>query len=176
MVRYIAFLRGINVGGQKLIKMEKLGRAFTSFGLKNVRTYIQSGNVIFDAADKNPAVLTQKIEKKLHKLLGYNVNVLLRTFREVEDIVKRNPFKGIKPAADIKMYVTFLSKEPAVKLKIPLKSSKEGLEVSRIDNRDAFILSRMVKGRFGFPNNFLEKELGGPATTRNWTTVNKVIK
>ena len=66
MTRYIAFLRGINVGGQKLIKMEELTRIFTAAGFKNARTYIQCGNVIFDSGSANAIRLRKKIEKALH--------------------------------------------------------------------------------------------------------------
>src|SRR5438552_19199303 len=108
MTKYIAFLRGINVSGQKLIKMEDLSRMFAEFGFHNVKTYIQSGNVIFETAEPNPDTLTEKIEQGLHESLGYEVTVILRTFLEVEDLVKRDPFKGTKADGNAKMYVTFL--------------------------------------------------------------------
>lgn len=78
MTTYIAFLRGINVGGKKTIKMEDLVRVFASMGFRNVRTFIQSGKVIFDAPETGD-VLTRKIEKKLLKSFGYEVLVVLRT-------------------------------------------------------------------------------------------------
>ena len=90
---YVALLRGINVGGHKLIKMKELARIFTDNGLKNVRTYIASGNVIFESGSANKAALTRKIEKALQQTLGYEVTVVLRTLSEIESIVNRNPFK-----------------------------------------------------------------------------------
>ena len=176
MVRYIAFFRAINVSGLRVIKMEDLIRMFELLGFKNVKTFIQSGNVIFDASDKNPKILNQKIEKGLQKFLGYEVTVLLRTFKAVENIVKLNPFKGIKPGPSIKMYVTFLSEKINKKPKLPLVSPRKDVKIIRIVNHDVFSLTRMQNGRFGFPNIFIEKELGIPATTRNWTTVSKIIR
>jgi len=176
VTKYVAFLRGINVGGKRMIKMSDLAGVFASLGLRNVRTYIQSGNVIFDAAETRADVLVKKIEKELHKSFGHDVPVLLRTLAELEAILKRNPFKKIKADAEVVMFVTFLAAEPGGKPKLPLISSTENLEVFAIENRVAFILARRKNnGWFGFPNNFIEKQLGVPATTRNWTTVNKIV-
>ena len=176
MTRFIAFLRGINVGGQKIIKMEDLSKIFSSSGFSNVKTYIQSGNVIFDSSEKDSPALTQKIEKNLLTLLGYDVTILLRTTDEVEQIINLNPFKNIKPDDNTKMYVTFISEEPNKKPSLPLLSSKKDVEVFQIKNLNIFSLSHRINGSFGFPNRFIEKELGVSATTRNWTTVSKIIK
>jgi uncharacterized protein (DUF1697 family) len=177
MIRYVAFLRGINVGGNKLIKMEDLRRVFEASGFQNVRTYIQSGNVIFDTAEKNTATLVNKIEKQIHKLLGHEVKVLLQTVAELEDIVSRNPFKGFKPGDDIRMFVTFLSHEPTKRPRVPVTFSAENLEVLTIKNRSVFMVCRRKKnGQFCFPTAFIEKELGGDATTRSWTAVQKIVR
>src|SRR6266404_3766400 len=96
MTSYVAFLRAINVAGQKLIKMKELAQIFAAAGCKNVRTYIQSGNVIFDYKSTNSAALSKKIERTLQQVLGYEVTVMLRTLSEVEALVRRNPFKKIK--------------------------------------------------------------------------------
>ncbi len=176
MVRYIAFLRAINVAGQKLIKMDELARIFASAGFKNVRTYIQSGNVIFETAETNPVELTKKIETKLHKTLGYEVTVLLRPIIDLERTIKRDPFKRVKASPDVMRFVVFLSDEPKSKPKLPLISTKENLELFEIKDRAAFVLSRRKKnGRSGFPNAFVEKELGVAGTTRKWTTVRKIV-
>jgi uncharacterized protein (DUF1697 family) len=176
MIKYVALLRGINVGGRKVIKMDALARVFVSLGFKNVKTYIQSGNVIFDGSATRPDVLVKKIEKKLHKSLGHEITVVLRTIVELEDILRRNPFKKIKPGDEVMMFVTFLAAEPGSQPKLPLQSLTENLEVVAIRDRAAFILCRRKKnGSFAFPNNFLEKQFGVPATTRNWTTVGKIV-
>jgi uncharacterized protein (DUF1697 family) len=177
MIKYVAFLRGINVGGKKMIKMEELARAFVSLKFKNVSTYIQSGNVIFDAADTSAERLAKKIEKQLLKSFGHEVAVAVLTIAELKGILRSNPFKQIKPSEDIVTFVTFLAAEPAVKPKLPLQSVTENLEVFAIKNRAAFILCRRKKnGLFSFPNNFFEKQFGVAATTRNWNTVNKIIR
>jgi uncharacterized protein (DUF1697 family) len=177
MIRYVAFLRAINVGGQRLIKMEELARIFTAAGLKNARTYIQSGNVIFDATSANALALTKKIEKALRNVLGFEVPVMIRRLADIEEIVRRNPFKKIKPGDDAMLFVVFLSDEPQPDPELPLMSAIENLDVLEVTDRAAFVVSRRKKnGRFGFPNKFVEKTLGVSGTTRNWSTVNKILK
>ena len=176
MITYIAFLRAINVGGQKLIKMEVLRRIFESLGLKNVRTYIQSGNIVFASTSTNSTALTRKIEKKLKEVTGHEVTVILRKFSEIEVLVKQNPFRKIKPGSDGVLFVVFLSAMPTTKPKLPLVSKPENLEVLTIKDGAAFVVSRRKKnGLFGYPNNFVEKQLGVSGTTRNWSTVNKIV-
>jgi uncharacterized protein (DUF1697 family) len=176
MIRHVAFLRGINVAGQKLIKMEELARIFASIGFHNVRTYIQCGNVIFDHASGNSVRLRKKIERTLQDVLGYEVTVILRPLAEIEAIVERNPFRKIKADDDVMLCVVFLSAEPPSKPKLPLISATEKLEVFEVRDRAAFIVARRKKsGWFGFPNNFVEKELGVLATTRQVTTVRKIV-
>jgi len=175
--RYVAFLRGINVGGKKLIKMEDLRNVFASAGFRNARTFIASGNVIFDApAATEPAALVRKIEKKLLKAFGHEITVILRTIDELKDVVRHDPFKKCKSARDVMRFVIFLAAEPSNKPKTPMRHASENFEVLAIVDRTAFILARRKKtGWFGFPNNFIEKELGLAATTRNWSTVVKLV-
>ena len=177
MTRYVALLRGINVGGKNLIKMEQLVRIFTGAGLKNVRTYIASGNVIFDSSSSNKATLTKKIEKALQQDLGYEVTVILRTLDELESIVTRNPYKHRPASSDVMHCVVFLADEPKGKLQIPLVSSTENLEVFEVNDRVACITARRKRtGWFGYPNNFVEKQFGVAGTTRNWSSVIKILQ
>lgn len=174
---YVAFLRGINVGGRKLIKMEQLAGIFTGVGLKNVRTYIASGNVIFESGSANKPALTKKIEKALRQALGYEVTAVLRTLGELESIVSRDPFKGRASGADVGQFVVFLADEPKSKIQIPMVSTAENLEVFEVTDRAAFIISRRKKnGGVGYPHNFVEKQFGVAGTTRNWSTLTKILK
>jgi uncharacterized protein (DUF1697 family) len=172
---YVAFLRGINVGGNKLIKMEDLKRAFVSLGFKNVRTFIQSGNVIFETEEVDESVVVKKIEQRLRKSFGHEITVVLRTIEQIQKLVKRSPFKQIGADDDVMLFVAFLTADPAVKPKLPMASTTENLDVVSVRDRAAFIVCRRKKnGWFGFPNNFIEKQLKVGATTRNWTTVSKI--
>ena len=102
MSKYVAFLRGINVGGHKLIKMAELARLFTSFGLKNVRTYIASGNVLFETAEGADTV-GGRIEEGLKRALGYGVKVMLRTISEIEDIINLDPFCTVEASENVRL-------------------------------------------------------------------------
>ena len=99
MNKYVAFLRGINVGGRKLVGMDDLSRTFVSIGLKNVKTYIQSGNVLFESASTNKKTVAKQIEKGIHGLFKADVAVFLRSIDELQQIVKLDPFK--KAGADV---------------------------------------------------------------------------
>src|SRR4051812_19370866 len=105
MTIYIALLRGINVNGQKMIKMDQLKNIFESLPFQNVKTYIQTGNVIFEAADDD--LLSTRIESKLNDVLGYHVPVIVRTLDELEGIVRQTPFPLIEISENEKLYVSF---------------------------------------------------------------------
>ena len=175
MTKYIAFLRGINVGGHKLIKMDNLRGIFKSMGLSNIRTYIQSGNAGFETKESDKEHLKIKIEKHLKKKLGYHVPVLLRELSALENMLARDPFKGYTDNEQIKLYVCFLEKPPDKIPILPLINQKEGLELIKIIKTDAYLISHPIKGRYGFPNNFIEQELQVISTARNWNTVVKII-
>src|SRR5271165_1493624 len=109
---YIALLRGINIGPHKRVKMEKLRASFEGLGLKQVKTYIQSGNVVFEAGKAASTNLCRKIEQRIAGDFGFSAAVLLRTREEMERVVRGNPLlqeKGVDPA---KLHVAFLSEPP----------------------------------------------------------------
>jgi uncharacterized protein (DUF1697 family) len=174
MIGYIAFLRGINVSGQKIIKMEDLKKMLLSFGLKNVKTYIQSGNFVFESSEADVGKLIKKIGKGLLTEMGYEVPVILRTLAEMQALILSDPFKLYKPSEDEKWYVTFMAESPAQKPKLPVFSKKEDVEVFQISHHNACCISHKKNGSFGFPNLIIEKEFNVTATTRNWNTVCKI--
>jgi uncharacterized protein (DUF1697 family) len=174
-MRYIAFLRGINVGGNKLIKMDALAVAFSAAGFRNVKTYIASGNVIFDSSSTKIAGLEKKVEKQLLKTFGHEITVVIFPLAELEALLKHDLFKRVRAGSEVMLLVTFL-KNGVKNLKLPLESEKENLKVLAVNDRAAFTIARRKKtGWFGFPNNFIEKELGMAATTRQWRTIEKVV-
>jgi len=172
--RYVAFLRGINVGGRKIIRMDDLNRIFSSSGYTGVKTLIQSGNVIFTATADDIERLKCDVEAMLNRQLGYHVEVFLLRFEEILEILASDPFRSLQKSSKIKFYISLISGAPRSKLKLPLFSDKKDLELIRIEGNKAYILSHEINGRFGFPNNFLEDLTGLPATTRNWNTIAKI--
>lgn len=174
METYIALLRGINVNGQKLIKMDRLKSIFESMQVRQVRTYIQSGNVLFEAEEESTDQLRRSIETKLKEELGYEVDVVVRTKSELERTIAQNPFGDMESPDDGKLYVSFLSEEPTAEALDVLASFQSDADEYRADGREVYIRCRGQYGKSLFSNNFLEKKLGVTATTRNWQTVNKL--
>jgi len=176
MTRYAAFLRGINVSGQKIIKMERLKEIFESMKVKNVKTYIQSGNVIFDSSESNSETLINKIESHIKKSLGYEVTVITRTAAEIEKVITQNPFAKKKLDKDYNLYITFLAEEPTDALKKSLMESRDEIANYKIINREVYTLYKRSNAKHPFSNNFVEKKLKVAATTRNWNVVNKIYE
>ena len=175
-MRYIAFLRGINVSGSRLIKMENLRALFEELKFKNVKTYIQSGNVLFDAKETDDASLNKKIENHLHKYLGFEVTVITRSLTEIGEVIKQNPFPKIEINEDVQLYVSFLPEIPESKQSALLLAAANEYEKFIIINREVYCLcSKKADGTRLFSNTLVEKKLKLPATTRNWATVNKVL-
>jgi uncharacterized protein (DUF1697 family) len=176
-VKYAAFMRAINVAGHAVVRMTDLSAAFAAAGCLNVRTHIQSGNVVFQAPSEESAAVFRRIQQKLEDLVGAEPVIMFRTVRELERIVDSAPFKGWTAGPKVKLYVTFLAEKPRKRPRFPLVSAKEALEAIGMKNREVFVVSRPKKTAFfGFPNNFIEKELGVSATTRNWSTITTIVE
>ncbi len=172
--RYIALLRGINVGGNKLIKMNSLRGVIERSGFRNVRTFIASGNVIFESKETDTGILAKKIERNLLKEFGHDIPVVVVSLTRLTSIAKRNPFKQVDGEKDVMLCAVFFTQSPP-RLKLPLKSITDNLQVFAVRDDVAFVVCRRKKnGWFGFPNNFVEKQFGVPATTRQWSTVQKI--
>jgi len=175
--KYVAFLRAINVAGHASVRMSEVREAFAAAGCRNVRTYIQSGNVIFESPARDHAKLLQNILAKLRNLLDGEQVIMLRTAGDIEELIRMDPFKDVEAGPGVKLYVAFLSQRPRSKPRSPLVSSQEALEAVTMSDREVFVVSRRKKnGFFGFPNLLVEKELGVSATTRNWSTVSKIAQ
>lgn len=173
MKRYVAFLRGINVSGQKLIKMEELKKHFEMPGFRNIVTYIQSGNVLFDSKETDTSKLRLKIERQLTKQLGYEVPTIVRSLDEIASVIKKSPFTD--GVGDGKLYVHFLSNEPRKGQQSALDPYKAENEELKIIGREVYLLTDGY-GSSKLTNILIEKKLSVTATTRNWATINKVLE
>lgn len=175
MIRYIAFLRGINVSGQKIMKMELLRTAFSETGFSDVKTYIQSGNVVFNSPVSDPDTLTGQIENLIELFFGFHTDVILRKFSDIQTIVADPIFISMKSEESVKYYITFLKSSYSEPLGLPLFSKNKDVEIIYGDGLDYYSVSHEYKGKFGFPNAFIEKLTGIPATTRNPGTLQKIL-
>jgi len=173
-IRYAAFLRGINVGGNTLVSMAELKRAFSSLGFKNVQTVIASGNVLFEDPEKDRAVLTRKIEQKLSSQFKLKIAVILRTARQISSLIKADPFKDVKETSQTRLLVTFL---PEGQPKRSLGSIERTFGIIQISNREICSAFEVAEKR-GTTDlmKALEKEFGKTITTRNWNTIQRIAK
>ncbi|HTR80917.1 MAG TPA: DUF1697 domain-containing protein [Bacteroidota bacterium] len=172
---WIALLRGINVSGQKIIRMEELRKVFESLHYKHVTTYVQSGNVVFTAVGTMPEQLRKSIERKILKVFGFEVPVIVKKLSEIEAVIKRNPFAKVRLKGREMIYVTFLAEEPSKATKEELEGVVDPLDEIRISHAEIYLLCRKGYATTRFSNAFIEKKLGTIGTTRNWTTVNTLL-
>ena len=177
MAEYIAFLRAINVGGSSIVRMADLCEAFADAGCRNVRSYIASGNILFESGVSNDVALVRKIRRAIADRVAMEPAIMLRTLKDLEALVARDPFRKLRHDRTAKFYVAFLAETPSTSVRFPLTHEKEALDVIGVRGREAFIVSSpKPNGFYGFPNNFLEQSLGAVGTTRNWSTVSKVVE
>lgn len=175
MPTYIAMLRGINVSGHKIVKMERLRTSFGDLGFKNVKTYVQSGNVIFEAATASTASLSAKIEQKILGDFGFSVPVLLKTAQALSEIVKRNPFLKHPEIDRSKLHITFLSDAPPGTALEELQPLAVPPELLHIIGGEIYLYCPNGYGRTKLSNTAIEKKLAVRATTRNWATTNALL-
>jgi uncharacterized protein (DUF1697 family) len=176
MTTYIALLRGINVSGQKQVKMAELKKMFEDQGLTKVETYIQSGNVVFQSEKSDKTGLSDLIKEKINKTFKFEVEVILLTAGDLIKIRDGNPFLN-DPSKDIdKFYVTLLSEMPAEDRIENLKIFDYSPEEYILNSTTIYFYAANGYGRAKMNNNFFESKLKVFATTRNWKTVNKLIE
>jgi uncharacterized protein (DUF1697 family) len=175
METYVALLRGINVSGQKMIKMQVLQSLFAELGFKNIRTYIQSGNIIFESGKISQDVLAKQIEEKILQSYHFEVPAIIRHHDEIKRILENNPFL-IKRNEDInKLYVTFLSNESDESDKYDKSDKSIDYDEFIISGKNIYLFCPNGYGRTKLNNNFFESKLKVKATTRNWKTVNALL-
>jgi uncharacterized protein (DUF1697 family) len=173
MELYICFLRGINVSGQKSIKMEALREMFESLKFKNVCSYIQSGNILFESPETNIEKLQAKISKEIGTTFGFDVPVCILTAKEIQAIIKKNPFGDKDPT---KLHVTVLSKAPAKDEETALAEINAGKDELKILGKNVYLFCPEGYGNTKLNNAVIEKKLKCSATTRNWKTLNEMMR
>ncbi|WP_329563646.1 DUF1697 domain-containing protein [Kitasatospora sp. NBC_01266] len=173
---FIAFLRAVNVGG-RTVKMERLRELFAELGLRDVRTYIQSGNVFFTTdADVDRAALTRRIEEHLATALGYPVPAMLRTVAELAAVVDADPFHGVEVTPDLRLCVVFLSEPLPVGLALPHLTPKGDLEVIAATPTEAYVVAHLINGRpTGNAATAFGKAYQGHGTARFFHTTVKIL-
>ena len=172
---HVAFLRAINVGGRAVVRMADVQAAFAAAGCTSVKTFIASGNILFEAPAVTDA-LRARIAANVGRLLGAEPVIVYRTIGDLKRLVTHAPFGELAGDARLKLYVAFALAKTKQRPRFPLHLPNEGLEAVGMKNGDVLIVSRRKpNGMYGFPNNWIEKELGITSTARNWSTVTKIV-
>ena len=171
MAKYVAFLRGINLGG-RTVKMEPLRKAFEEWGYEDVTTILASGNLVFETAKKDLKGLRAEIEAGLKRVFGFDVRVILRSEKQIKDLIKENPFKGVKLTPKTRLFITFLTEPPKAKTAFG-SAGKNGIYAVAKDH-----VVSVLGAKDATPDHMtlLKKEFGTNITTRNWNTILKVAR
>lgn len=175
MMTLTGFLRGINVGGHHKVPMADLRDKLNELGCDNVRTLLNTGNFVFETKQTNIQELEHKIEDFLSQSFGFPIPVILRSQKEISDLVDENPFATINVHKDIRLYVSFLKTTPEIELTLPYLSEDKTYKIISVRNKT--ILSVLDLSTTNTPKGMdnLEKLFGKNITTRNWNTVKKVV-
>ena len=176
-MKYISVLRGINVSGQKKIKMADLNELYQSLGFEGVSTYIQSGNVIFQSSSTDKDGLKRTIEKAIEGKYDFHVPVIIRTEQELREIMGSCPYEEAKIKENgTKVLVTFLQSTPSSENREALKEHVKSPEKLSIHGKEVYLYCQNGYGKSKLSNTFIENMLDTSATTRNWKSVRKLCE
>jgi uncharacterized protein (DUF1697 family) len=173
-VIFIALIRGINVGGKKKLRMEDLKGVCESLGLADVKTILQSGNVVFRTGRSDRKRLTDDLEKGILEAAGIEATVILRTDAELQQAVERNPFRAEAERDPGRLVIVFLDGKPTIEAAGDLKSYR-GPETMHLIGQELFIYYSQGQGTSKLTNALIERKLGVSATARNWNTVCRLL-
>jgi uncharacterized protein (DUF1697 family) len=176
MTTHLALLRGINVSGHNMIKMDALKTALERIGFSNVSTYIQSGNVFVTTPEESPTKEGFLIKQEIYKTFGHDVLVVVISKADLEVCLINNPFIKEKDVDTKKLYVSFVSMELKNERIHDLKISKIKPDQVHIDQSRIYIKYDISPAKTRLDNNYIEKNLNVISTIRNWNTVNKLLE
>lgn len=171
MKTYISLLRRINVSGQKKVKMKDLIDSLEGLNYKNIRTYIQSGNIVFETEKTDHIILADRIKETILRDFGFQVAVIIRSAKKFVNVSMNNPFITERNEKLNKLYVTFLTVEPDQAAIKHIKTFQSEPDEFILSGKEIYLYCPKGYGKTRLSNNFFEKKLNVTATTRNWNTV-----
>ncbi len=172
---YLALLRGINLAGKNRVPMKELRAIFEDLGHQNVRTYLQSGNVVFESGSPAPNELTGGIEDAMFESFGLKIPIIIRTQRELRRVAIGNPFptEGGTPSA---LHVVFLVGRASSKAAKALDPDRSPGDEFRVKGSEIYLQLSNGVARSKLSIDYFEKALGARATMRNWNTVTNLVR
>jgi uncharacterized protein (DUF1697 family) len=172
----ICMLRGVNVGGHNRVKMDDLKKLCTSLKLCDPQTYVQSGNVVFTTDERDLDKLRQKLEAAIHKKFGFQTDVILRSAKDLREVITGNPFAKRKDIHPGKLLVTFFSNDPGEPARKQARAIKSDPEELFVEGREAYIYFPNGAGRSKLNWALIPKTLKVQGTARNWNSVTKLLE
>ena len=173
-MRYIALLRGINVGGHKKVAMSDLLALVERLGLDDARTLLQSGNLVFRTTGKTAAQLERLLESEVLKRLDLETKFFVRSEAEWKAVVAGNPFQSEAKSDPARLIVMFLERPAEAENVKALQDAIQGRETFRAGDRHLYMVYPDGMGTSKLTNAVIERKLGMRATARNWNTVLKL--
>ena len=174
MATYVSLFKAINVGGNRLVKMAALKEMHEALGLQNVSIYLQTGNVVFEGDDTEPAQLAETIATEFEKRFGFRSDVMVRTAAELKEIFDNNPFRN-QPEKETKwVAVIFLTAQPDPQAQQALHNNYKGPEELFVMGQELYVYYPDGVGRSKLTTAVIEKNLKVAGTGRNWNTVTKL--
>ncbi|SEK82562.1 Uncharacterized conserved protein, DUF1697 family [Maribacter orientalis] len=174
LITYVAFLRGINVSGKRKVPMAELRAMCERLNLQNVKTYIQSGNIVFKSSMVQTNEIAILLHNEIQKHFNFNVPVIVKTVNELSQIIEKNPFVSQEDITANRIYFVLLNSLPAIELLENLSEETfENEEYVVIDNC-LYLKCALGYGKAKLNNNLIERKLKVMATTRNYRTMNKL--
>jgi uncharacterized protein (DUF1697 family) len=170
MAKYVAFLRGINVGRHNKVPMAKLREVLEKQGFQNLKTLLATGNVVFEGEEKT----INNLPKVLQENFGFQIDTIVLPFETITAIVKSDPFQDIEIMPNIRLYVTFLGEKPKTGIIIPYYAKDGSYNITELTDNAVFSVLDIEKMGTTQLMNILEKEFGQNITTRNYNTVVKI--
>lgn len=176
MIKYVALLRGINVSGQKIIKMDALRASLEKLKYQNVQTYIQSGNIVFELSETNQKTLEEQIHQNIKDTFGFDVPVIIRSKEQWAETFNNNPFVNDRSEEITKLYVTLLAEEPTNENFQALMDFHAGPEELVKVGLNLYLFYVNGAGKTKLDHNTIERKLKVKGTTRNWKTTTKLME
>lgn len=173
---YVAFLRGINVGGHHKVPMATLKSELQKLGLKNIVTLLNSGNIIFEFARENISVLEEQVSTHLEKSFGFSIPTIIRPSEVIVDLLNADPFNNVDNNQNIRLYVSFLKNDVDLEVKLPYAHPDKSYNILIKRGPNIFSVLDMSRCKTPKAMEILENYYGKEITTRNWNTLQRIGK
>ncbi len=172
----VSMLRGVNLGPHNRIKMDALRALYESLGLRDVQSYVQSGNILYRTSKRDLEAVARQVEEAMLERHGIRTAIVQRSCEDLRGVVERNPFAGREGIDPARLGVTFLREDPGQAARDQAAALAVGPEEMHLTGREMYVYYVNGFARTKFPGVAIEKTLKTTGTTRNWNSVTKLLE